>query len=108
MELQAAGCRGPALLEVGWGLGCGGGAALHLSRARWEGLPGVLVLSPGPMGGAAILVPLLLPARWPEIPMTVGGGLVPVVLPVVSTAARKPQGERQGRGEPGRRGAGLP
>ena len=38
--------------------------------------------------------------------MAVGGGLVPVVLPGVSTAARKPQGERQGRGEPGRRGAG--
>ena len=34
--------------------------------------------------------------------MAVGGGLVPVVLPGVSTAARKPQGERQGRGEPGR------
>ena len=38
--------------------------------------------------------------------MAVGGGLVPLVLPVVATAARKPQGERQGRGEPGRRGAG--
>ena len=38
--------------------------------------------------------------------MAVGGGLVPVVLPGVSTAARKPQGERQGRGGPGRRGAG--
>ena len=39
--------------------------------------------------------------------MAVGGGLVRVVLPGVSTVARKPQGERQGRGDSWRCGAGV-
>ena len=41
-----------------------------------------------------------------EIPLAVGGGSVPVVLPGVANVAGNPPGARQGRGETWRCGAG--